>query len=213
MRGGSRPGKAKNRDNGIAQGAELIDRDYFSRVCLLPAPISEAEFERRFRMPRSVYEVLREGLLETDWYFLQKQVSLGKLGASADQKVVCALRQMADSVPTDFSRRSRSPSARESGQCRALRRTGHDAGAASRTSAILPSVRKSVFIWHRIHYLANQTSPILRQNNARSLWIGIPKRWKIDQNPIFLGHVRPPTNLLGFRFWTLGPRWCRVKRF
>jgi hypothetical protein len=81
MRGGSRPGKAKNRDNGIAQGAELIDRDYFSRVCLLPAPISEAEFERRFRMPRSVYEVLREGSLETDWYFLQKQVSLGKLGA------------------------------------------------------------------------------------------------------------------------------------
>jgi hypothetical protein len=54
MRGGSRPGKAKNRDNGIAQGAEQIDRGYFNTVCLLPAPISEAELERRFRTPRSV---------------------------------------------------------------------------------------------------------------------------------------------------------------
>jgi hypothetical protein len=66
MRGGSRPGMAKIRDDGIAQGAEQIDRDYFNRVCLLPAPNAEAEFERRFRMPRSVYKVLREGLLETD---------------------------------------------------------------------------------------------------------------------------------------------------
>jgi hypothetical protein len=53
---------------------------------MLPAPIAEAEFERRFRMPRSVYEVLREGLLETDGYVLQKKDALGKLGASTDQK-------------------------------------------------------------------------------------------------------------------------------
>jgi hypothetical protein len=123
---------------------------------------------------------------------------------------VCALLQLAYRVPTDCSRRSRSPSARESGQCRALRRTGHEAGAASRTSAILSSVRKSVFIWHRINHLANRTSPILRYNSARSLWIGIPKRWKVD--PFFWGHVRPPTNLLGLRFWVVGQRWCRVKR-
>jgi hypothetical protein len=31
MRGGSRPGKAKNRDNGMAQGAMQIDRDYSPR--------------------------------------------------------------------------------------------------------------------------------------------------------------------------------------
>jgi hypothetical protein len=72
MRGGSRPGKAKNRDNGIVQGAEQIDQDYFNRVCLLPAPNAETVFERRLIMPRSVYEVLREGLVETDGYFLQK---------------------------------------------------------------------------------------------------------------------------------------------
>jgi hypothetical protein len=113
---------------------------------MLPAPNAEAEFERRFRMLCNVYEVLREGLLETDGCFLQKQDALGKLGASTDQRVVCALLQLAYGMPADHSRRSCSPSARESGQCRALRRTGHDAGAASRTSAILSSVRKSVFI-------------------------------------------------------------------
>jgi hypothetical protein len=32
------PDKGKTRDNGIAQGAEQIDRDYFNRVCLLPVP-------------------------------------------------------------------------------------------------------------------------------------------------------------------------------
>jgi hypothetical protein len=64
--------KATNRDNGIAQGAVQIDRDYFNKVCLLHAPIAEAEFESRFRMPRSVYELIHDGLLETDGYFLQK---------------------------------------------------------------------------------------------------------------------------------------------
>jgi hypothetical protein len=98
MRGGSRPGKAKTRDNGIAQGAEQIDQDYFNRVCMLPAPILEAEFERRFRMPRSVYEVLREGLLETDGFSLHEKDALG---AATDQKMVCAVRQLALGVPDD----------------------------------------------------------------------------------------------------------------
>jgi hypothetical protein len=126
MCGGSLPGKAKNHDNGIAQGAEQIDRDYFNRVCLLLAPISETEFECILRMPRSVYEVLREILLESDEYSLQNQVALGKLSASSDQKMVGTLRQLAYGVPSDRSRRSRSPTTGESGQCRVLRRTGHD---------------------------------------------------------------------------------------
>jgi hypothetical protein len=180
MRGESRAGKTKNRDNGIAQGAEQIDRDCFKIVCLLPAPIVEAELERRFRMPRCVYMVLRESVLETDRYFLQKRDTLGKLGASTDQKMVCASHQLAYGVPAERFRCSRSPSTGESGQCRALRRTGHyelfrgthQLGAASRTSAILSSVHESVFIWHRINHLANRISPILGQKSARSIWVG-----------------------------------------
>jgi hypothetical protein len=100
-RGGSLPGKAKNRDNGIAEGAERIDWDYFSRGGLDSAPLAESEFERRFRMPRCVYEMLREGILETDDYFLQKNDALGKSGASTDQKMVCALRLLAYSISAD----------------------------------------------------------------------------------------------------------------
>jgi hypothetical protein len=76
MCGRSRLGKAKNRDNGIAQGVEQIDRDYFNRVCLLPAPNAETEFEPSLRMPRRVYEVLREGLLETGGTFCRNRMPL-----------------------------------------------------------------------------------------------------------------------------------------
>jgi Plant transposon protein len=101
IRGGSVPGRPKCRDNGIEEGAEQIDRFYFNRTSLLSAPIFEADFERRFRMPRSVYELLREGLVETDRYFTQRRDAVGKLGASTDQKMVCALRQLAYGVPAD----------------------------------------------------------------------------------------------------------------
>jgi hypothetical protein len=52
-------------------------------------------------MPRSVYAVLRDGVLDTDRYFIQKRDAAGKLGAFTDQKLVCALRQLAYSVPAD----------------------------------------------------------------------------------------------------------------
>jgi hypothetical protein len=64
-RGGSRPGKKSNRDIGRDDGAKRIDRDYFCRRSensgLTPV-FTEAEFERRYRIPRDVNERLREGL-------------------------------------------------------------------------------------------------------------------------------------------------------
>jgi hypothetical protein len=101
MCGSSLPGKAKNRDKGILQGTEQIYPDCFNRSCLLSAPISEAEYERRFRMPRSVYEALRDGVLEPDRYFMQKRDAAGTLGAPTNQTLVCALRQLAYGVPAD----------------------------------------------------------------------------------------------------------------
>jgi hypothetical protein len=72
-RGGSLHGKAKSRDNGIA--AERIDRDYFNKGGLDSAPLAESEIERRYRMPRSVYEMLREVILKT-YGFLNKSTTL-----------------------------------------------------------------------------------------------------------------------------------------
>jgi hypothetical protein len=54
-------------------------------------------------MPLSVYEELRDSVLETDRYFTQKRDAVGKLGASTNQKTVCALRQLAYGVPADVA--------------------------------------------------------------------------------------------------------------
>jgi hypothetical protein len=54
--GGSRPGRRRNRDVGREQAGRQLDADYFARCENVDAPVfSEVEFERRFRMPRSVY--------------------------------------------------------------------------------------------------------------------------------------------------------------
>jgi hypothetical protein len=74
IQGGSFPGRARNGERRIGQGAAQIDMDYSNRLCLLPAPIAEAEFERRFRMPPSVYELLREGILGEDIYFRSERM-------------------------------------------------------------------------------------------------------------------------------------------
>jgi hypothetical protein len=66
--GGSLKGRIPNRDIGRAAGEIQIHRDYFSR---LPAhagftPTFDREFIRRYRIPRTVYERFRDGLLEMD---------------------------------------------------------------------------------------------------------------------------------------------------
>jgi hypothetical protein len=53
---------------------------------------TELEFERRYRMPRDTYEF--ERLLLEDPYFEQKPNAIGVLGASTDQKMEAALRQL-----------------------------------------------------------------------------------------------------------------------
>jgi hypothetical protein len=76
-RGGSRPGKAPNRDLGRRQAAIDIDRDYFGRLGTSPV-FSISEFERRYRMPRCVYEEVRARVLENDNYFHEKSNALGR---------------------------------------------------------------------------------------------------------------------------------------
>jgi hypothetical protein len=69
--GGSVPERAPNRDRALLQGAIDLDKDYFNRLNLVTVPRLEPEFERRYRMPRNLYEKLRAGVLEVDAYFTQ----------------------------------------------------------------------------------------------------------------------------------------------
>jgi hypothetical protein len=101
-RGGSRPGKSPNRDRALCQGAIELDKDYFNRLGLVSAPRLELDFERRYRMPRALlYERVRAGVLEVDSYFEQRPDAAGVMGASADQKITAAMRQLAYGYPAD----------------------------------------------------------------------------------------------------------------
>jgi Plant transposon protein len=52
-------------------------------------------------MHSSLYEKVRAGVLEMDEYFSQRPDSIGIMGASTDQKVTAALRQLAFGCPAD----------------------------------------------------------------------------------------------------------------
>jgi Plant transposon protein len=100
--GGSRFGKLPNRDIGREQAAARLDQDYFARSGGAREPsFNHLEFERRFRMPRDVYETIRAGVMEYDTCFVQKPDVTGLNGASTDQKIVAALRQMSLGVGGD----------------------------------------------------------------------------------------------------------------
>jgi hypothetical protein len=100
-RGGSVPGRAPNRDRALLQGAIDLDKGYFNRLNLVTVPRLEPEFERRYRMPRNLYEKVRAGVLEVDAYFTQRPDAAGVMGASTDQKITAAMRQLAFGCPAD----------------------------------------------------------------------------------------------------------------
>jgi Plant transposon protein len=104
-RGGSLPSKRANDNIGRGEGARKIDRDYFFRLPdhVTFTPIFDDDvFSRRYRVPRDVYERIRDGLLTwNDNYFIQKRDCCGALGASTDQKMWSAMRQLAYGLPAD----------------------------------------------------------------------------------------------------------------
>jgi hypothetical protein len=99
-RGGSRAGKAPNRDLGRRQAAVDIDRYSFGRLGTSPL-FSISEFERRYRMPRCVYEEVRARVLENDNYFHEKSDALGRPGVSTDVKITAAVRKLSLGVGPD----------------------------------------------------------------------------------------------------------------
>jgi hypothetical protein len=98
--GGSRIRKAPNRNLGRREGSESLDRDYFSLGGGSPV-FKELEFERRYRMPRETYEMIRKTVLLEDPYFEQNPNAIGTIGASTDQKLAAALRQLTQGVSAD----------------------------------------------------------------------------------------------------------------
>ncbi|PXF46976.1 hypothetical protein BWQ96_03314 [Gracilariopsis chorda] len=92
--GGSRKGKKAKRDVQRSQVALRIDNDYFCRYTAGAPIFSEAEFKRRERLPREVWEMLRVVVCTVDIYFTPNPDAFLRGGASANQKLTAALHQL-----------------------------------------------------------------------------------------------------------------------
>lgn len=83
------------------EAGRRLNKDYFARDLDADPAFSEAEFERRFRMPRQVNEQLRDSVVRADTYFECREDAFGKRGLSTDQKITAVMRQLAYGSTSD----------------------------------------------------------------------------------------------------------------
>jgi hypothetical protein len=68
---GSIPGRLPAEIESYCKGAITVDMDYFNRLNIGVVPRLEPECWRRYRMPRSLYKIVRARVLEMDAYYRQ----------------------------------------------------------------------------------------------------------------------------------------------
>jgi hypothetical protein len=95
--GGSVLGKRPNIDRDAQAGHDRIFKDYFAANATFP----RAKFERRYRMPKSIFLRIMEAVEEHDNYFVQKEDCTKKIGLSCLQKCTAAIRMLAYGVSAD----------------------------------------------------------------------------------------------------------------
>lgn len=92
--GGSLPGLLGNINYNQIDTAQRIDRNYFCRDTEGTPIFSNKEFERKYRMQHSVYEMIRKCVIASDSYFKCKVEAVGIPGAAPDQNITAALRKL-----------------------------------------------------------------------------------------------------------------------
>jgi hypothetical protein len=71
--GGSPQGCNPNRDRGMKEAGNLLDRQYFCRNGGAVPIFTDAEFERQFRMSHSTYETIRSAVIQQDPDFFEQR--------------------------------------------------------------------------------------------------------------------------------------------
>jgi hypothetical protein len=103
---GSSIGKAPKRERNFVQKMasirddDFVDNNEVRRNGGVVKRYSEEEFERRFRMPWSVFDEVFV-VVSQDTYFCERKDAIGKPGAFPIQKGVSALRQLCYSLSSD----------------------------------------------------------------------------------------------------------------
>jgi hypothetical protein len=109
--GGSLPGKAANKDRDFVAGHRRLMLDYFwpfdaerdDHSGGFGPVYDERDFERRFRMPRPVFNTIFAAVVEDNEYLRLglKRDATGILGATPLQKVVAAIWQLSLGIGAD----------------------------------------------------------------------------------------------------------------
>jgi hypothetical protein len=89
--GGSKPGCAPNKCRDFGGAYARLVKDYFNVTALVH---NETDFERRFRMPRAVFNAIQDDVMDTD-PFVQKTDVCGKQGIYLLVKLIACLRFLA----------------------------------------------------------------------------------------------------------------------
>ena len=89
--GGSRPGKSPNKERGFEIAHERITKDYFSGE---ESTYNEQDFERRFRLPRNVFDTIYNKILGKS-IFIQRKDAANKLGIHPLCRFVACIRYLA----------------------------------------------------------------------------------------------------------------------
>ena len=86
----ARKGKSPNKERDFVGAYASVIKNYFNGI---ESVYSEADFERRFRCPRPVFDRIQEALEGTD-PFIQKKDALGKMGIHPLVKLVGCFRYL-----------------------------------------------------------------------------------------------------------------------
>ena len=89
--GGSRPGKSPNKERDFELAYERITKDYFSGD---DSTYNEQDFERRFRLPRNVFDTIYNKILGKS-IFIQRKDAANKLGIHPLCRFVACIRYLA----------------------------------------------------------------------------------------------------------------------
>lgn len=101
-RDGSTPGRSGNRNLNVLEKCVQLDKDLFCRYRSGSPLFTESEFERTYRMPRTIYEKIRQDMITEYKFFRQNTDAAGRKGGSTDLKLFAAY-QMINEGRTAFS--------------------------------------------------------------------------------------------------------------
>jgi hypothetical protein len=93
------PEKRKQIHRDRRDGLDRLQRDYLG-----DAPVySDEQFQRRFRLPRSLFMRIVDTLRARDTYFTCRRDAVGRAGFTTEQKITAALRMLASGESADRS--------------------------------------------------------------------------------------------------------------